>query len=792
MTHSKRSSAFCATTFLAAVLLLLAGCGGGGGSASSSDSTTPPVSGQPSGKTGTVGLVITDGIEKDYDKILLSVTRVDLLGDRSAETIFRGNKTFDLKRLEGSGELFALSDTIPAGIYSKIRIYLDEIALIPKGGSMADAKYAELPRNGNFDLKPREKFAVEADGSLLIQLDFHAGKSFKLHETGKGRIKFRPVVFVSIMSGDGYERLSRVYGQIGEVDQADQRFQLCQKELLSDDDDDSDFDDEHCLSVYTQGNTGIFDNQGDPTDFSAIQSGDFATVAGMFRGDKDRRSVLARKGDDDDDEDDNEDDNDDEDDDDNDDRDSGDRDDDDEFERNHFAMDAAVVELGVRGTFESLKGRIDEDFAAATSEFGLEILPGQGYVDGSTVTGLLQPDARIFSKSGEPLDESYLVTDMVGYFDGVFELGNVNRYKTALIVLDIAPEGEDILRGEILEMRRSGFTMTTADGDRCVDVADSTDIFLISTEGDVLRSDRGTLDDLEPGQRIDVFGEEDVDGCFEAETVIVDRTGDDGDGNGAPSANAGDDQRVEAGANVMLDGSGSSDPDGDPLSFSWSLAVPDGSSAELAGADTEMPSFITDAVGSYQAELTVSDGEFSATDSVVVTAIDPNANDVPIAVAEAMPLEAGVGDSVTLDGSGSFDPEGQALSFSWMLQAPAGSAAAIADPAAELTSFQPDIAGEYIATLVVNDGELDSGPADVTVTAADAVIIDGAALYSENCSDCHGAIDSIRLMPVDKRNVADISTAIAENKGGMDTPSLNALSDEELQAIVDAMAAANP
>ena len=98
-----------------------------------------------------------------------------------------------------------------------------------------------------------------------------------------------------------------------------------------------------------------------------------------------------------------------------------------------------------------------------------------------------------------------------------------------------------------------------------------------------------------------------------------------------------------------------SDPDGDPLSFSWSLAVPDGSSAELAGSDTEMPSFITDAVGNYLAELTVNDGEFTATDSVIVAAVDPNANAKPVAVAEAVPLEAAVGDQVTLDGSASFE-----------------------------------------------------------------------------------------------------------------------------------------
>jgi hypothetical protein len=102
--------------------------------------------------------------------------------------------------------------------------------------------------------------------------------------------------------------------------------------------------------------------------------------------------------------------------------------------------------------------------------------------------------------------------------------------------------------------------------------------------------------------------------------------------NIAPTANAGIDQSVAAGATVQLDGTGSTDGDGTIVSYSWAQTA--GDAVILTGASTSTPSFTAPSTNAQQTltfELTVTDNE-AATDTDTV--------DVVVAAEVVQPIES--------------------------------------------------------------------------------------------------------------------------------------------------------
>ncbi|WP_051781259.1 right-handed parallel beta-helix repeat-containing protein [Janthinobacterium agaricidamnosum] len=188
-----------------------------------------------------------------------------------------------------------------------------------------------------------------------------------------------------------------------------------------------------------------------------------------------------------------------------------------------------------------------------------------------------------------------------------------------------------------------------------------------------------------------------------------------------PLADAGVVQSVLVGATVALDGSGSSvDLNQSPI-YSWTLiAKPAGSSATLSSASAVRPSFTADVAGTYIAGLSVSDGKINS-GMVPVTITASTGNAAPVAHAGWL-QNVGAGTLVTLDGSASSDANHDKLSYAWSLTAkPAGSTAVLSSTSSVQPTFTADLAGTYVASLVVNDGKADSQTASATVNVGNAL-----------------------------------------------------------------------
>ena len=250
--------------------------------------------------------------------------------------------------------------------------------------------------------------------------------------------------------------------------------------------------------------------------------------------------------------------------------------------------------------------------------------------------------------------------------------------------------------------------------------------------------------------------------------------------NAPPVANAGPDQSLNVAGNpsVNLNGTGSSDPNsGDAITFSWTQIG--GPSVSLTGADTATPSFTTAGNGTYLFQLAVSDGDATSTDTVVVTKSTPSVGGggapPPPPVNEAPTADAGAdqsvneGQTVTLDGSGSSDPDGDTITFSWG-QTAGPLAVTLAGASTTSPSFSAPDNGTYSFQLVVNDGEEDSDAdtVDVVVSNVAPTIVNVSASPSTLTFDGGNSVISISASDPAGNNDPLLHSFDCDNNGAFD------------------------
>lgn len=134
-----------------------------------------------------------------------------------------------------------------------------------------------------------------------------------------------------------------------------------------------------------------------------------------------------------------------------------------------------------------------------------------------------------------------------------------------------------------------------------------------------------------------------------------------------PLVAAGPDAHMVLGETLTLDGSGTTDVDGDALTYTWKVNTPSNSGASMV-TDGSTGTFTPVSAGSYTVALEVFDGTWRVSEVINVTVEDPN--HVPYCDAVGDMLVA-VGDTVPLDASAT-DIDGDPLEYAWAWIDPSG------------------------------------------------------------------------------------------------------------------------
>ena len=448
---------FCFTVI--AVLLSACGGGGGGSSAPATTPTTPPA-------TGSLTVLLGDGPVADYDGFLLHIDRVVLLGDDGQDDVVLKDtpSVVDLLELRNITELL-IDEEVVAGTYSKIRLEVSRIEAITRDddGNVLESVDVDVPANGKIDLNPQGDFEIAEGDDLVVEVDIDLERSVRVHETGNGLLKFRPVVFVRILDALERQRLIRLFGQIDNI--ADDGFDLCRIDRLSDRVDEPV---DRCVPVEIADDVRVFDAAGMPIDFADLANGDMVTVFGRVRFGTESETVIAH-----------------------------------------------VIASGEAGAFAHIGGVVTSPLTDGAFEVSRE---SRETDELRSRTVELVDRALILDDDGQPTPDTAIVEGAEVEVFGVDVDGG--NFVGIIVWIDSEDEPE-VVSGQVVSINLADSTLTLEndDGRQCVAFDDDTTFLQVVEDDETAEVMELSVEDLADGLTAEAFGEPGEE-CLAADEIV--------------------------------------------------------------------------------------------------------------------------------------------------------------------------------------------------------------------------------------------------------------------------------
>lgn len=479
-----------------------------------------------------LGVVLTDAPSDDVEKLIATISRVELVGATETLTVFEGSETVDLLELPDAYELFTVSQ-VTAGTYDLVRIEIMEVTIVTEDGAGNLVETPATLPSSIVDVMLVPPVTIGEGAVLFLEIDFDVDKALeRMFEQG-GDLILEPVIFVEIDDESPRAKFTRIHGAVSAI--TDAGFQICDTQLVSSTETKR-RSLAACADVLVDDVTTYFGEEGIPIDRMDIVVEDPVTVVGYL----DRRIdgipaiphghlpppgecrlwYLDRS--------------------------TGNQPPPEKCEnfegmdiadnavllndqglpvRDIFGIDALVLEEGSLDTYRQYRGKATTTVANAQLDFLVD--GNQGVVSDVPILTRLFPDTRIFSTDGTERDSTVIQPELKATVDGVLALSNMepDEIRAAFILVELDDDTEVRLSGTVLTVNSdTALTVATDMGDRCVD-ADGADVFLVSLIEGHQVSEKIELRELAPDQAADVFGFEGIDGCFDAETILADGGG---------------------------------------------------------------------------------------------------------------------------------------------------------------------------------------------------------------------------------------------------------------------------